>query len=70
MSDGLASQIAEEEKSAHGKDDRPVVAFLLPTYKTPFLTSDLLSAAIACKKFDGCTFVLLLDARDPYLLMY
>ena len=48
----------------------PVVAFLIPTYKTPYLTSDLLSAALTSGKYAGCTFVLLLDIGDPNLLMY
>ena len=46
------------------------VAFLVPTYKTPRLTADLLSAALACGKYDGCTFVLLLSLEDPNLLSY
>lgn len=46
------------------------VAFLVPTYKTPRMTADLLSAALACGKYEGCTFVLLLSLEDPNLLSY
>lgn len=49
---------------------RPVVAFLVPTYKTPYLTADLLNAALACGQFADCTFVLLLEGSDPHLLKY
>jgi len=49
---------------------RPVVAFLVPAYKTPLLTSDMLSAALSSGKFKDCAFVLLLDLEDPNLLTY
>jgi hypothetical protein len=58
------------EVAPTGEPIVPVVAFLIPTYKTPYLTSDLLSAALACGKFVGCTFVLLLDKEDPHILTY
>ena len=46
------------------------VAFLLPTYKTPLLTSNLLHTAHSCGCYADCLFVLLLDSRDPSLLVY
>lgn len=55
---------------ADGEGKHPAVAFLVPAYKTPYLTAELLSAAAASGKFEGCTFVLLLDAADPHLLQY
>ena len=59
------------EQTADGKpSEKPAVAFLIPTYKTPYLTADLLGAAQSCGKFADCTFVLLLDADDPNLLAY
>ena len=59
------------EKNVNGKtENRPVVAFLVPTYKTPLLTSDMFSAALASGKFKDCTFILLLDLEDPNLLTY
>ena len=45
------------------------VAFLLPTYKTPLLTSNLLHTAHSCGCYADCLFVLLLDSRDPSLLV-
>ena len=50
---------------------RDAVAFLIPSYKTPLLAADLLhAAAAAAAAFDGCSFVLLLDAADPNLPAY
>jgi len=49
---------------------RCVLSFLIPTYRTPLLTGELLYAALACGNFSGCQFVLLLDASDPHLLAY
>ena len=49
---------------------QPVLAFLVPTYKTPLLTADLFSVASASGKFAGCSFALLLQAEDPNLLAY
>lgn len=58
-------------------DEKPVeavrdaVAFLVPSYKTPLLAADLLHAAAAAgAAFEGCSFVLLLDAADPNLPAY
>lgn len=51
--------------------ERNAVAFLLPSYKTPLLASELLHAAAAiAPTFAGCSFVLLLDAADPNLPVY
>ena len=69
----MGVELSKTDASAAGGGDTskdPAVAFLLPTYKTPFLTADLLMAASACGKFNGCTFVLLLDVGDPQLLAY
>lgn len=49
---------------------RDAVAFLLPSYKTPLLASELLHGAADCKSFAGCAFVLLLDAADPHVATY
>lgn len=57
-----------QEKRAIAK--RSPVCFLIPTYKTPLLTSDLLHAAQDSGAFEGCAFALLLDASDPHLLVY
>lgn len=50
--------------------DHNAVAFLIPVRKTPLLTSDLLHTALETGVYDGCSFVLLLDNDDPYLLAY
>lgn len=58
------------------KSDVPVkkppnaISFLLPTYKTPLLTGELLHTAAHSGEFAGCQFVLLLDLSDPYFLAY
>lgn len=67
MSEELASDI---KGVGGGAITHPVVAFLLPTFKTPYLTADLLNAAQLTGKYEGCTFVLLLDMADPFLLQY
>lgn len=68
--DNVSTSPVPEQQPAAEPAERPVVAFLIPTYKTPYLTADLLGAAQSCGKFAGCTFVLLLDAEDPNLLAY
>ena len=60
---------AESEKIAETAPPAPA-AFLIPTYKTPLLTSDLLHAAAETKLYDGIPFILLLQALDPHLLAY
>ena len=64
--------MGEATRSENAGEGAPTsaVAFLIPTYKTPRLTADLLSAALACGKYDGCVFVLLLSLDDPNLLSY
>ena len=49
---------------------RSAVAFLIPTFKTPYLTSDLLATAHSCGTFGKCAFILLLLKEDPFLLTY
>lgn len=68
----MSDNPAPDGKVAEGGvgTEHPAVAFLIPAYKTPYMTADLLSAALSCAKFDGCTFVLLLDAQDPHLQQY
>lgn len=51
------------------KSRLPIV-FLLPCWKTPLLTSSLLYTALETGKHKHCGFVLLLDANDPFLLLY
>lgn len=46
------------------------IAFLLPCYKTPLLASNLLHMAHDSGRYVGCAFILLLDAHDPFLLLY
>lgn len=63
--------VPPDEVRDDGKTERqPVLSFLVPTYKTPLLTSDMLSAVLASGKFAGCSFVLLLQLEDPNLLAY
>lgn len=68
--DNVSTSPVPEQKPAAEPAEQPAVAFLIPTYKTPYLTADLLGAAQSCGKFAGCTFILLLDAEDPNLLAY
>ena len=60
------NEVRDDGKTA----SQPVLAFLVPTYKTPLLTADLFSAALSSGKFVGCPFVLLLQAEDHNLLAY
>lgn len=68
--DSVSTSPVPEQTRDGNPEQQPAVAFLIPTYKTPYLTADLLGAAQSCGKFAGCTFVLLLDAEDPNLLAY
>lgn len=68
--DNVSTSPVPEQTTDGSLAGKPVVAFLIPTYKTPYLTADLLSAAKACGKFADCTFILLLEAEDPNLLAY
>lgn len=63
---------AELTSAAEGvtPNKRDAICFLLPSYKTPLMASELLHGAITVGGFEDCAFVLLLDARDPYLLAY
>lgn len=60
------NQTAKPEPSV----ERDAIAFLLPSYKTPLLASELLHAAASSSTFSGSAFALLLDASDPYLGVY
>lgn len=51
-------------------DARAVITFILPSYKTPLLVSELLNTAQESGKYDRCDFVLLLDINDPTLKVY
>lgn len=56
-----------ENKEAEKTAASSVIAFLLPCYKTPLLTSDLLHTAKQSEQYDKrCKFVLLLDRYDPF----
>lgn len=64
-----------ENAVAGGSDGKAIatrspICFLLPAFKTPLLTSDLLHAANESGLFQGCPFALLLEASDPHLLTY
>lgn len=65
--------VAETDRTA-GTSEAPEadcpIAFLMPSYRTPLLASELLYAAISCGKFAGVKFVLLLDQADPNLPVY
>ncbi len=52
------------------RGDKPVVTFLLPSYKTPLLVSELLNTAVESGRYDRCTFMLLLDTNDNMLDVY
>lgn len=68
MDDGSKAATDGGETAATPRD---AVAFLLPSYKTPLLASELLhAAAAAAPAFAGCSFALLLDAADPHLGAY
>lgn len=64
------NNVGTEKKTGGGEGNRPAVAFLVPSYKTPFLTSDLFAAALASGKYADCAFILLLEASDPHILKY
>ena len=62
---------ADPAENCASAPERNVVAFLLPSYKTPLLASELLhGAATIAPTFAGCAFVLLLDTADPNLPVY
>lgn len=68
MADGDTPTGGSGETAATARD---AVAFLLPSYKTPLLASELLhAAAAAAPAFAGCSFVLLLDVADPHVPSY
>lgn len=60
----------QAKKVTEAKKEPSVITFLLPCFKTPLLTSDLLYTVLETKMFDGCAFVLLLEADDPSLDVY
>lgn len=69
METEVAAKAGGSEQGGPVKE-RPAVAFLVPTFKTPMLTSDLLHAAVSCGTFKKCSFILLLQKEDPSLLAY
>lgn len=60
----------KEEQQAPAIVQRSPICFLVPSYKTPLLTSDLLHAANESGAYQGCLFALLLQVSDPHLLIY
>ena len=60
----------EDKKDGPSPTERAALAFLLPTYKTPMLTADLLHAASGFGDYGDLPFVLLLNANDPFILTY
>lgn len=65
------SETASVGESREVVSERNAVAFLLPSYKTPLLASELLHAAASvASTFVGCSFVLLLDSSDTNLPVY
>ena len=63
----MSTQNTEVHTSA---PNRARVAFLLPTYKTPSMTAELLYAANGAGLYADCPFVLLLDRSDPAIGAY
>lgn len=59
-----------KQDSQAGAPQRPCLAFLLPTYKSPAMCAELLCTAHTSGLYGGCSFILLLDRYDNALASY